>query len=227
MLRWFRLEILCECGKVYVGQRVGCWGKVQGTPEICTSEHKDSPSRYLGCLIKEAVEIHLKKSNFNRDFGIILSQAWSPTTCMLLNKNSGTKHSKYLLQPPPLFVLPLAMSQGFRQVYYDADRCLSYFPIDEDRDLLRTQVCSPFNYPTWLLAWENVLIQIPSFLHYIWMAYVWGELHQGPIADHGWPSCFVAEHCWSELEAYTDNLLTCVCWSWQRHEFRQVCLLLQ
>ena len=173
VLRWFRLEILCECGKVYVGQRVGCWGEVQGTPEICTSEHKDSPSRYLGCLIKEAVEIHLKKSNFNRDFGIILSQAWSPLTSMLLNKNSGTKHSKYLLQPPLHFVLPPSPSQGFWQVYYDADGCMSYFPVDKDRDLLRTLICSPFNYPTWLLAWD-VLVQIPCVLHYNWMVYVWG-----------------------------------------------------
>jgi hypothetical protein len=102
MLRWFRLEILCECGKVYVGQRVGCWGEVQGTPDICTSEHKDSPSRYLGCLIKEVVEIHLK-SNCNRDFGIILSRAWSAITSMMLKKNTGTEHSKYLLQPPLLF----------------------------------------------------------------------------------------------------------------------------
>lgn len=107
---------------------------MQGTPEICTSEHKDSPPRYLGCLIKEAVEIHLKNSNFNRDLGIILSQAWFPITSTLLNKYSGTKRSKYLLQPPPLFVLPLALSQGFWQVYHDIDGHLSYFPVDEDRD---------------------------------------------------------------------------------------------
>lgn len=39
-----------------------------------------------------------------------------------------------VLQPPLLFVLPLALSQGFRQVYHDADGRLSYFPVDEDRD---------------------------------------------------------------------------------------------
>jgi hypothetical protein len=102
MLRWFRLEILCECGNVFVGQREGYWYEVQGTPEICTSERKDSPSRYLDCFIKEIVEIHLKKSNFNRDFGILLGLAWFPLTSMLLNKIGRTKQSKYLLQPPPL-----------------------------------------------------------------------------------------------------------------------------
>jgi hypothetical protein len=236
MVHAWNCVCVCVCARACVracvrawgeGQRVGCWGEVEGTPDVCTSEHKDSPSRYLGCLIREAGEIHLKKSNFNRDFGIILIQAWSPLTSMLLNKNSGTKHSKYFLQPPPHFVLPPSLSQGFWLVYYGADGCLSYFPVDKDRDLLRTLVCSPFNHLTWLLVWENVLVQIPYFLHYDWMVCVWGELHQGHNADHGWQSCFVAEHCWNAQEAYTDNILTCVCWSWQKHEFRQVCLLLQ
>jgi hypothetical protein len=31
-------------------------------------------------------------------------------------------------------VLPLAVSQGFWQVYHDADGHLSYFSVDEDRD---------------------------------------------------------------------------------------------
>jgi len=53
---------------------------------------------------------------------------------MLLNKNIGTKHGKYLFQPPPHLVLPLALSQGFRQVYRDADARLSYIPVEEDRD---------------------------------------------------------------------------------------------
>ena len=43
-------------------------------------------SGYLDNLVKEAIEIHLKKNNFNRDSGFILSQAWSPTTSMLLNE---------------------------------------------------------------------------------------------------------------------------------------------
>jgi len=86
---------------------------VQGTSDICTSEHKDSPSRYLGCLIKEVVEIHLK-INCDRDFGIILSWSWSPITSMMLKKNTGTKHSKYLLQPLPLFCLATSSESRFQ-----------------------------------------------------------------------------------------------------------------
>jgi len=86
---------------------------VQGTSDICTSEHKDSPSRYLGCLIKDVVEIHLK-INCNRDCGIILSWAWSPITSMMLKKNTGTKHSKYLLQPLPLFCLATNSESRFQ-----------------------------------------------------------------------------------------------------------------
>lgn len=43
-------------------------------------------SGYLDHLVKEAIEICLKKKNFNRDCGFILSKAWSPTTSMLLNE---------------------------------------------------------------------------------------------------------------------------------------------
>jgi len=43
-------------------------------------------SGYLDHLVKEAIEIHLKKNNFNRDNGFVLSQAWSPTMTILLNE---------------------------------------------------------------------------------------------------------------------------------------------
>lgn len=43
-------------------------------------------SGYLDQLVKEVIEIHLKKNNFNRDSGFISSQGWSPTTSMLLNE---------------------------------------------------------------------------------------------------------------------------------------------
>lgn len=45
-------------------------------------------SGYLDQLVKEAIEIHLKKNNFNRDSGFKLSQGWSPTTSMLLNEGT-------------------------------------------------------------------------------------------------------------------------------------------
>jgi hypothetical protein len=41
-------------------------------------------SGYVDCLVKEAIEIHLNKNNFNRDCGFMLSQAWSPITELLM-----------------------------------------------------------------------------------------------------------------------------------------------
>jgi hypothetical protein len=43
-------------------------------------------SGYLDHLVKEAIEIHLMKKNFNRGNGFILSQVWSPTMSMVLNE---------------------------------------------------------------------------------------------------------------------------------------------
>jgi hypothetical protein len=39
----------------------------------------------MDCLVKEAIEIYLNKSNFNRDGCFILSQAWSLITNTLMN----------------------------------------------------------------------------------------------------------------------------------------------
>jgi hypothetical protein len=39
----------------------------------------------VDCLVKEAIEIHLNKNNFNRDGGFILSRAWPPITNTLMN----------------------------------------------------------------------------------------------------------------------------------------------
>jgi len=47
-------------------------------------------SGYLDQLVNEAVEIYLKKNNFNRDSGFILSQGWS-TTSMLNEKQDQTE----------------------------------------------------------------------------------------------------------------------------------------
>jgi hypothetical protein len=40
----------------------------------------------LDHLVKEAIEVHLNKNNFNRDGALILSQAWFPATSMLLDE---------------------------------------------------------------------------------------------------------------------------------------------
>jgi hypothetical protein len=86
---------------------------VEGT-DICTSEHKDSPSRYLGCLIKEVVEIHLK-INCNRDFGIILSWAWSLITSMMLKKTPGPNTaSTYSNHHHPSFVFATSSEPRFQ-----------------------------------------------------------------------------------------------------------------
>jgi hypothetical protein len=49
----------------------------------------DRTSGYVDRLVKEAIEVHLNKNNFNRDSGFILSQAWSPVTNMLMNVRGG------------------------------------------------------------------------------------------------------------------------------------------
>jgi hypothetical protein len=41
---------------------------------------------YLDCFLKEAIEIHLNMNNFNREIGLMLSQAWSPITSILRDK---------------------------------------------------------------------------------------------------------------------------------------------
>jgi hypothetical protein len=52
----------------------------------------DRTSEHLHCLVKEAIETHLNKNNFNGDGGVILSQAWSPITSTLMNeKQDQTK----------------------------------------------------------------------------------------------------------------------------------------
>jgi hypothetical protein len=62
----------------------------------------DRTSGYVDHFIKEATEIHLAKSNFNRDTGFILSQACSSITNMLMNVKAGPSTAGTGVCPPTL-----------------------------------------------------------------------------------------------------------------------------
>jgi hypothetical protein len=46
-------------------------------------------SGYTDRLLKEEIEVRLKKNNFNRKVGLILSHAWSLITNMLMTVKAG------------------------------------------------------------------------------------------------------------------------------------------
>jgi hypothetical protein len=48
----------------------------------------DKRERYMDCLVKEAIEIRLNFSNFNRDGGFTLSWAWYPVINMAVARQS-------------------------------------------------------------------------------------------------------------------------------------------
>jgi hypothetical protein len=101
-------RIPCECGKVYTGQ-TGWTIKARlrehrrhvhsNQPErsavaehsITTYHHINfdgtsklgTATRYMDCLVREAIEIWLHPDNFNRDYGFNLSHAWHPIIKML------------------------------------------------------------------------------------------------------------------------------------------------
>ena len=54
---------------------------------------------YVDRLVKEAIEIHPNKNNVNRDCGFITSQAWSPTTNMLMKVKAGPSRAGIWLCP--------------------------------------------------------------------------------------------------------------------------------
>jgi hypothetical protein len=49
----------------------------------------DRTSGYVDRLVKEGIEMHLNKNNFNRDGGFIVSQARSPITNMIMKVKGG------------------------------------------------------------------------------------------------------------------------------------------
>jgi hypothetical protein len=46
----------------------------------------DRASRYMDCLVKEAIQIRLNQ-NINRDNGFTMSRAWNPVTKLLFTHN--------------------------------------------------------------------------------------------------------------------------------------------
>jgi hypothetical protein len=107
-------RIPCECGEVYVGQtgrstEARCKEHVrhirlEQPEEFAVAKHRinsghriafsctsvlDKAAGYMGGLVKEATEIRLNFSNFNRDGGFILSGAWCPVINMLRYQKAG------------------------------------------------------------------------------------------------------------------------------------------
>jgi hypothetical protein len=107
-------SIPCECGKVYVGQtgqtiearlkehrrhiRLNQLERSAVAEHSLTTYHRidfDSASklgtttRYMDCLVREAIEIRLHPDNFNRDDGFNLSYAWRPIIKILQPSNSA------------------------------------------------------------------------------------------------------------------------------------------
>jgi hypothetical protein len=71
----------------------------------------DRKKRYVDRLVKEAIEIHLNKNNFNTGGGFISSQAWLPITSMLMKAEARSRRVRTSLRPPTVLS---------RQVYHDA-----------------------------------------------------------------------------------------------------------
>lgn len=119
-------RIPCECRKVYVDRVVGLsrWG-ARNTNYIYaytnlwsprsgrTQHHHGSSLRfqchhninrisgYLNCAVKEAIEIHLNKNNFNIDGSFMFNQAWSTLTNMLLNGKHDQEVQVFKPAPQP------------------------------------------------------------------------------------------------------------------------------
>jgi hypothetical protein len=106
--------IPCECGKVYVGQTG--WTTEARFKEHRRHVHLNQPersalaehslttyhridfdgasklgmaTRYMDCLVREAIKIRLHPDNFNRDYGYNLSYTWHPIIKMLQLSNSA------------------------------------------------------------------------------------------------------------------------------------------
>jgi hypothetical protein len=101
-------RIPCECGKVYIGQtgrsidtrlkehkrhiRLEYPDKSAVAQHSFHQEHRihfnctsilSTKTRYMDCIIREAIEIELHPHNMNREEGFCLSKSWKPLICTL------------------------------------------------------------------------------------------------------------------------------------------------
>jgi hypothetical protein len=118
-------QILCECGRVYVGQTGRSIEarykehmrhvRLKQPDKSAVAEHNfktghhidfssisvlDKTTGYMDRLVKEAIEIQLSTGNFNRDGGFMLSWAWYPVMNMLSNQKAGRNRVSTSLHPP-------------------------------------------------------------------------------------------------------------------------------
>jgi hypothetical protein len=107
-------RIPCECGKVYVGQTGQTIEarlkehrrhvRLNQPERSAVAEHSlttynridfdgasklGTATRYMDCLVREAIKIRLHPDNFNRDDGFNLSYAWRPILKILQTSNSA------------------------------------------------------------------------------------------------------------------------------------------
>jgi hypothetical protein len=123
-------------------------GKVRRTPDMHMRQSEKSPEsehsvttvhyfnfngtsvlhRTLECvdqLVKTAVEVHLHMNSFNRDCVVILSQAWSPISNVLMNVKAGPNQSRYKTPPTNDLVSP-AVTGRYIMAWTDLSSRFSY-----------------------------------------------------------------------------------------------------
>ena len=111
-------EIPCECGKVYIGQtgrtvseriseherdlRMQYFDKSAVAQHALENNHHivfdearliDRATNYWDRIRREAIEIKLQPSNFNRDSGLHISKSWDPAISTLRRLRARGQHS--------------------------------------------------------------------------------------------------------------------------------------
>jgi hypothetical protein len=105
----------CECGKVYIGQtghpvdvrlkehqRHIC---LEQPDKSAVAEHSvdfghhirfhntsvlATKTQYMDRIVREAIEIELRRNSMNREVGFYLSKSWTPLICSLKKPDTGS-----------------------------------------------------------------------------------------------------------------------------------------